>query len=124
MKKININKRRKLCMKKNVLTKGILILLAIALLTIGFSGCSIIMPPPCATGTVNINIDDNYEYEIWIDGVYWDTTNGYGDITLYGIPTGYHHFYVISTDWECDGDAYPTIICGANDVSIAVDCGY
>jgi hypothetical protein len=111
-------------MKKNVLIKGILALLVIALLTIGFSGCSIIIPPSCTTGTVNINVDDNYTYRIWIDEDYWGTTNGYGDMTLYGVPKGNHTFYAGSTDGLCDGEVYTIIFCGANDVSIAVDCGY
>jgi hypothetical protein len=109
-------------MKKNVLIKGILILLAIALLTIGFSGCSIIIPPSCTTGTVNINIDDNYEYDIWIDGMYWDTTNWFGDLTLYNVPIGNHTIYVESTDHECESYAYPSIVCGGNNVSIDPSC--
>ena len=43
-------------------------------------------------------------------------------MTLYGVPTGYHTFYAEATDctwWSCiDGYAYPTIICGVNNVAI------
>ena len=111
-------------MKKNVLRKDILVLLVITLLAIGLTGCTIITPPSCTTGTVYISIDDSYWYDIYIDGEYWDTTNYYGEITLYGVPTGYHTFYVESTDGNCAGNDHPTIFCGTNNVSIAVDCGY
>jgi hypothetical protein len=108
-------------MKKNVLIKGILILLAIALLTIGFTGCGTIIP--CTTGTVYIYTpNDSYWYEIYIDGNYWGTTDGNGNMTLYNVSTGYHTFYAEATDcdwWSCwYGYAYPTIICGVNNVAI------
>ena len=107
-------------MKKNVLIRGVLVLLIMALLTIGLTGCGTIIP--CTTGTLSININDNYTYWVNIDGNYWGMTNSYGDITLYNVPLGSHTIYVESTDYWCDGYTYPTIYCGINNVSITVFC--
>ena len=103
-------------MKKNVLIKGILVLIAIALLTMGFTGCGVVL---CTTATVNITTPlDSWTYYIYIDGNYWGTTNWSGNMTLYGVPTGYHTFYAVSTDYTYYGYAYPTIVCGVNNVPI------
>ena len=105
-------------MKKNVLIKGVLVLVIIALLAIGFTGCGTIIPI-CTTATVNITTPlDSWWYYIYIDGVLWGTTNSYGNITLYNVPTGYHNFYAVSTDSMYWGNAYPTIVCGMNNVPI------
>ena len=105
-------------MKKNVLIKGILVLIAIALLTMGFTGCGAVIPI-CTTATVNITTpNDSWTYYIYIDGNYWGTTNWSGSMTLYGVPTGYHTFYAVSTDYTYSGYAYPTIVCGTNNVPI------
>jgi len=105
-------------MKKNILIKGILVLVVIALLSMGFTGCGTVIPI-CTTATVNITTPlDSYWYYIYIDGTYWATTNSSGNITLYGVPTGYHTFYAVSTDYAYSGYAYPTIVCGVNNVPI------
>ena len=108
-------------MKKNVLIKGILLLVVVGLLAIGFTGCggSII----CTTGTVYITTPyDSYYYDIYIDGSYRGTTNSSGNITLYNIPIGSHTFYAEATDcgmFSCwYGYAYPNIFCGPNNVPI------
>jgi hypothetical protein len=84
-------------MKKNVLRKGILVLLVITLLTIGFTGCDIITPPPITTGTVYITIGGYYDYldyNIYVDsspnpiGTTWG-----GSLTITGVPPGWHTFY-------------------------------
>jgi len=106
-------------MKKNVLIKGILVLIAIALFALVFVGCMPSPIPTCTTATVNITTpNDSWEYWIYIDGNYWGTTNWVGNITLYGVPIGYHTFYALSTDWAWDGTAYATIVCGVNNVAI------
>jgi hypothetical protein len=122
MKKININKRRKLFMKKNALIKGILILAVIALLTIGFTGCGTVIPPSCTTATVNIDIvNDSWTYWIDIDGFYWLTTNSAGYATIYNVPTGYHTFYALATDYMYEGWVYNVnISCGVNNLVIPV----
>jgi hypothetical protein len=107
-------------MKKNILIKGVLALLIIVLLTIELTGCGTIIP--CTTGTLNININDNYTYWVYIDGVLWGTSDLNGDITLYNVPLGYHTIYVQSTNYWCDGYTYPTINCGMNNVLINVFC--
>ena len=105
-------------MKKNVLIKGILVLIVIALFAIGFTGCVTVVPT-CTTATVNITTPlDSWTYNIYIDGNYWGTTNWSGNMTLYGVPIGYHTFYAISTDSLYWGYAYPTIVCGVNNVAI------
>ena len=108
-------------MKKNVLIKCILVLLIITLLTIGFTGCGTVIP--CTTGTVAISTPyDSYWYDIYIDGNWWGTTDGNGNLILNNVPTGYHVFYAEATDctmWGCwYGYAYPTIFCGYNNVPI------
>ena len=107
-------------MKKNILIRGVLVLFIIALLTIGLAGCGTIIP--CTTGTLIINISDNYTYWVYIDGALWGTSDWNGDITLYNVPLGYHTIYVQSTDYWCDGTVYPTINCGVNNVFITVFC--
>jgi hypothetical protein len=78
---------------------------------------------PCTTGTVYISTPlYPFFYTIYIDGNYWGTTGGSGNIALYGVPNAYHVFYAEATD--CDmldcwyGYAYPTIVCGENNVPI------
>ena len=110
-------------MKKNILLKGILVLIVIALLTMGFSGCGAVIPI-CTTATVNITTpNDSYEYWIYIDGNSWTgtyvgTTDWWGNITLYNVPVGFHTFYALSSDWAWDGYANATINCGVNNVAI------
>jgi hypothetical protein len=120
MKKININKRRKLCMKKNVLTKGILILLAIALLTIGFSGCSIIMPPPSSTGTVYITISGTWWYNVYMDYDQIDNGVDAGTYPLYDVPIGNHFFEAVdTTGWLRGYDSVTQYItAGVNHVDL------
>jgi len=107
-------------MKKNVLIRGILVLIVITLLSMGFTGCGVVL---CTTATVNITTpNDSYWYWIYIDGNYWGKTNAWGNITLYNVPTGYHTFYAEATDctwWYCwEGYANATITCGVNNVPI------
>jgi len=87
-------------MKKNALIKGILILLAIALLTIGFTGCGTIIP---TTGTVVITIAGYYtyyNYNVYLDSWYNQIgiTSG-GTFIATGITPGSHTFYVDDTVW-------------------------
>ena len=105
-------------MKKNVILKSFLLLIVVSLMIMGFTGCGAIVPI-CTTGTVNITTPlDAWWYDIWIDGAFWGTTNGAGNITLYNVPIGYHTFYAESTDGWYWGYAYPTITCGINNVAI------
>jgi hypothetical protein len=108
-------------MNKNVLIKGILVLVVIALLTMGLTGCGAVF---CTTATINITTPlDSWEYWIYMDGNYWTgtymgTTNWNGNITLYNVPIGFHTFYALSSDWAYEGYASATITCGVNNVAI------
>lgn len=107
-------------MKKNILIKSILVLVAIAIFVLVFVGCAASIPTP-TTGTVIISIaNDDYYYNIYIDGVRWGETNWYGDLTLYNVPTGYHTFYAVATDFVYDGYVYQTIYAGTNYVTFSV----
>ena len=105
-------------MKKNVLIKGILVLIVIALLSIGFVGCALVIP---TYGTVIISVaNDNYWYNIYIDGNWWGQTNWWGNLTLYNVPTGYHTFYAVATDFYYQDYEYQTIYVGTNYVTFWV----
>ena len=100
-------------MKKNVLIKGILVLVVVALLTIGFTGCI------CTTATVNIfipNPDHRYYYDIYIDDVFWGKTDSLGNITLYDVPIGNLTFDAVSINYF--GKAIYNVVCGVNNVAI------
>ena len=76
-------------MKKNVLIKGILVLIAIALLTMGFTGCGTII---ATTGTVYIVVYGWDFYDLYMDYSlrYWGATSG--TYVLYNVPIGSHFF--------------------------------
>jgi len=103
--------------KKRIL-KGILLLIVLALLTIGFTGCgtTIITTTP-ATGTVYITIDTWDDYSIYVDNIYQGyTSNGY--FTLYNVPVGYHTFRAYGYYFSYDGSNTQWISSGANYVTI------
>jgi len=107
-------------MKKNVLIKSILVLVVIALLTIGFTGCAPTYPTyPTypTTGTVYVYTDSYDDYDIYMDNVY----QGYSYYTssyfvIYNVPVGYHTFE--ADGWWYDGSKYQYISSGANYVTI------
>lgn len=83
-------------MKKNILIKGILILLAIVLLAIGFTGCVVITP---STGTVYIYVATGG----WATDIYMDYNQKFNNIytgtyALFNVPIGTHFFEAID-DW-------------------------
>ncbi len=108
-------------MKKNVLIKGILVLVIIALLAIGVTGCALVIS---TKGRVYISIaNDSYWYNIYIDGVYRGQTNGSGNLTLYNIPIGNRYFEAYDTSsWNFYGSEWEVIYTGTNNyVSIYVN---
>jgi hypothetical protein len=131
MKKINIDKGRKLFMKKNVLRKGILVLLVITFLTIGLTGCGIIIPPT-TTGTVDITVSSvitlgkfiiipiDYTYDINMDGNYIGTTNNSGNLTKGNVLEGMHTFEAFSNFGTGHGSKVQNISSGINYVTITV----
>jgi len=106
-------------MKKNVLIKGILILLAIVLLAIGFTGCVVITP---STGTVYITIGGwypYYTYDIYMDSSYqgWTSTASY---TITNVTPGWHTFGAYRYWWGWPWDSITKYInAGANYITIS-----
>ena len=88
-------------MKKNVLIKGILVLIVITLLTMGFTGCTPSIP---TTGTVVITIQGSYtfyNYNIYLDsGIYPIGTTWGGTFTATNITPGWHTFYAYDSSWS------------------------
>jgi uncharacterized protein YceK len=100
-------------MKKNVLIKGILVLLIITLLAIGFTGCGTVYP---TTGTVYMLVTGTYWYDLYMDysGKYWTVLPG--TYILDNVPIGNHFFEAIDIDgawWGYDG-FYQYITAGVN----------
>ena len=83
-------------MKKNVLIKGILVLIAIALLTMGFTGCGTII---VTTGTVYIYVaTGGWATDIYMDYIQKFNNIYTGTFTLTNVPIGTHFFEAID-DW-------------------------
>ena len=81
-------------MKKNVLIKGILVLVVIAFLSLAFTGC---YTPPPTTGTVYIVVTGGWWYNIYMDynQKFWSAAPG--TYTLFNVPIGSHYFEAIDT---------------------------
>ena len=95
-------------MKKNILIKGILVLIVISLLAMGFTGCVTVYP---TTGTVVIYIAGSYtgyNYNIYLDGsvTYFTPLGSYLGTTSWGtftatyITPGYHTFKAVDSYWN------------------------
>jgi len=102
-------------MKKNVLIKGILLLLVITLLAIGFTGCGAVYP---TTGTVYITVDTWDDYSIYMDYYYQGYTGWYGSFTIYNVPIGMHTFKAYGYYYGYYGYTYQYIYSGNNYVKI------
>jgi len=103
-------------MKKNVLIKGILVLIIIALLTIGFTGCTTVL-----TGTVVITVSgDWWTQEVKMDGIIQGTFDPATSLTIYNVSTGNHFFESESTDHMYYGFTFQNIHTGMNYVHIHV----
>ena len=82
-------------MKKNILIKGILVLVVIALLPLAFTGC---YTPPPTTGTVYIVVTGGWATDIYMDYIQKFDNIYTGTYTLYNVPIGNHFFEAID-DW-------------------------
>jgi hypothetical protein len=83
-------------MKKNVLTKGILVLVVITVLLLGLTRCLSITPPSPTTGTVYITITGFWSsstHDIYMDGYYLGTTST-ASYTIPNVTPGSHTFEV------------------------------
>jgi len=101
-------------MKKNVLIKGILILVVIAVLSIGFSGCSLEYSP---TGTVYLTVYGSYQYDLYMDGYQYFNDVYQGRYTITNVSTGSHLFEAIDSYWGSVwgyDSVYPYITSGPN----------
>lgn len=115
-------------MRKSILfKKSILIIIMVAILVLG-TGCTILLFPDITqTGTVYINItNSDWYYDIYLDSYsnLLDTTNIYGQVTLYNIPIGNHTFYAEDIDGWYSGQRTQYIHSGTNQVNIHVDFNY
>ena len=104
-------------MKKNTIMKGVLLLIALAVLSLGFTGCGTTYIAYPATGTVYVYTDSYDDYDIYMDNVYQGHsyyTSSY--FVIYNVPVGYHTF--VADGWWYDGSKYQYISSGANYVTI------
>ncbi len=92
-------------MKKNVLVKGILVLVVIAFLSLAFTGC---VPTYPTTGTVYIVVSGSWYYNIWMDYTQKFSGVAPGTYVLYNVPIGNHFFEAIDVDGYWWGYYYVT----------------
>jgi len=85
-------------MNKNVLIKGILVLIVVVLLSIGLTGCVTTYPTYPTTGTVYIVLSGNWYYNIYMDynQIGWSKPAGTYVIT-YEVSIGNHFFQAFHT---------------------------
>lgn len=100
--------------------KLLLSILIFSIISFGLTGCVDIVIP--ATGTVYISIvNDDYWYDIYVDGVYQNETDGNGNLTITNVPVGNHFFEAYDTSWwNLYGSKNQYISSGANYVNIYV----
>jgi hypothetical protein len=126
-----INKRREIVVNKSIIKKGLLIVVLITLLSIVFVGCTLILPPTTTTGTVNISVVSGIllgkliipidsTYDIHMDGIYIDTTNNSGNLTMVSVPVGWHTFEAFSNFGSGYGSTGKYMSTGINNVTIPV----
>jgi len=78
-------------MKKNILIKGILLLIVISLMGIGLTGCVTVTPTP-TTGTVYIIVTGGWFYNLYIDYTQYFGAVAQGTYTVFNVPIGSHFF--------------------------------
>lgn len=108
-------------MIKKQFFKLLLAILIFAAFTLLLNGCIVLIP---SSPIVEINItNDNYTYEIRIDGNYYGTTDSSGKLTLYNVSTGYHYFEAFESPSILGryGDKWQTITSGYNKVNIVTN---
>jgi hypothetical protein len=101
-------------MKKNILTRGILLLIVIALLAIGFTGCA---PTPYpTTGTVYMIVYGDWWYNLEMDYNPQFLGVQSGTYILPNVPIGNHFFEATDTaGWLLGYDSsYQYIYAGTN----------
>jgi len=80
--------------KKNRIIKGILLLIVLAVLSMGFTGCGALL-----TGTVYVYVSaGGWAHDIYMDYVQQFNNIYTGTYVLYNVPIGNHFFEAID-DW-------------------------
>ncbi len=107
-------------MPKKKYIKIFITLLTIATLTLFLTGC-IVFLPPSVYPIVEIKIvNDNWVYEIYVDGEYAGVTSDSGKLTLHTIDEGYHLFEAYDTSFtKRYGKKFQEIHSGYNKVDIS-----
>jgi len=103
-------------MKKNVLIKGILLLIVVALLAIGFTGCISTYPPYPTTGTVYLVVSGSYYYDLYMDYNQYFNDKIQGTYVINNVSIGNHFFEAVDYwGWTFGYDGfYKYITAGAN----------
>jgi len=114
-------------MYKTIIKKSILVVIALVLVIMVFTGCSSILSN---TGTVNISVVsgvilgkimiDSFTFDINMDGIYVGTTDTSGNLTILDVPVGWHNFEAFSTFGSGYGSKGQHISTGINNVTITV----
>ncbi len=109
-------------MKKNVLTKSILVLVVITVLLLGLTGCLSVTPPTPTTGTVYITITGFWSggtHDIYMDGFYLGTTS----TASYVIPNVIPGTHIFEEGQNIPGSTYDSgtvyINVGSNYISLS-----
>ncbi len=92
-------------MKKISFMKVALVVLVIAILGFGLSGC--VVPPITNTGTAKIIVSGSYEYDIKMDDYTYYDNEPAGTYYITDISSGYHTFEAVDSDgasWGSDSE--------------------
>ena len=79
-------------MKKNVLVKGILLLIVVSILAIGFTGCVTVIP---TTGTVYLVVSGSYYYDLYMDYNQYFNDKIQGTYVINNVSIGNHFFEAV-----------------------------
>ena len=91
-------------MKKNVLIKGILLLLVVGLLAMGFTGCGSMIYT--STGTVYLKVYGSEQYDLYMDYDRYFNDVYQGTYTITNVPIGNHFFEAVDFwDWTWGYDS-------------------
>jgi hypothetical protein len=93
-------------MKRIFFTKVVLIVLAIAVLGFGLTGCTPLAPTPPIeppTGTIQLVVSGTYTYNLTMDGVTRFSNKQPGTYTITNVPIGNHSFEAIDVRGTSNG---------------------
>lgn len=85
-------------MKKNILIKGILLLVVVVLLALGFTGCISIyppLPPIPTTATVHLVVYGTYQYDLYMDDTQYFNDVYKGTYVINNVSIGNHYFEAV-----------------------------